>query len=162
VRTLIVGLGNPVLGDDGVGWKVAELVRETIQSPQAGENQIEVDCLSLGGISLMERLIGYDRAILIDAIELGLGPQGSVYQFDLAQLPDPVAGHTSSAHDTTLQSAIELGKTLGAHLPEKITVIAVEVHNDYEFSESISPPVAAAIPQAAQMVVQELNHQADN
>jgi hydrogenase maturation protease len=72
MKTLVVGLGNPILGDDGVGWRVAEEVKRkltfSLDPPLEGEDgEIYVDCLSLGGISLMERLIGHDRAILIDA-----------------------------------------------------------------------------------------------
>ena len=54
-KLLIVGLGNPILGDDGVGWHVAECIQQLLP-------QIEVFCLSLGGLSLMEYLIEIGRA----------------------------------------------------------------------------------------------------
>ena len=60
MKTLVVGLGNPTLGDDGVGWKVAEEIEQHLPHGQS----IAVDRLSLGGISLMEHLIGYDRTIV--------------------------------------------------------------------------------------------------
>ena len=66
MKTMVIGLGNPILGDDGVGWKVAEEVRKQLPCDMS----VNVDCLSVGGISLMEHLIGYDRAILIDAFAL--------------------------------------------------------------------------------------------
>jgi len=47
----VIGLGNPILGDDGVGWVVVHEIESRIG---------EVDHLSLGGLSLMERLIGYE------------------------------------------------------------------------------------------------------
>jgi Ni,Fe-hydrogenase maturation factor len=61
MKTLVIGLGNPILGDDGVGWKVAEEVRKQMSpSPIGrgvrGEGEVDVDFLSLGGISLMEHL----------------------------------------------------------------------------------------------------------
>ena len=55
-KILVIGLGNPILGDDGVGWVVA---REVEIRLGASEYNIEVDCLALGGLSLMERLIGF-------------------------------------------------------------------------------------------------------
>ncbi len=152
VHTLIVGLGNPVLGDDGVGWKIADLVEELIPGQYGGETQIEVERLSLGGLSLMERLVGYDRAILIDALEIGKGPPGSVYNFTLDELPNPSAGHSGSAHDTTLQSALEIGRALGAHLPDQVIVIAVEAKTVYEFSDKLTPQISKAVPIAAQKV----------
>lgn len=155
---MIVGLGNPVLGDDGVGWHVAELVSQKIQAESLDREQVEIDSLSLGGLSLMEHLVGYDRAILIDAIHLGRGPLGSVSRFMLEELPDPGSGHTSSAHDTTLQTALEMGRTLGMKLPDQITVIAIEAKIDYNFTESLSPPIAAAVPTAARMVLEALGN----
>ncbi|HNH78021.1 MAG TPA: hydrogenase maturation protease, partial [Anaerolineales bacterium] len=74
MKTLVVGLGNPILGDDGVGWKVAEEVRA--QLSEAGLD-VDVECLSLGGISLMEHLIGYSRVILVDSFALD-EPIGSI------------------------------------------------------------------------------------
>ena len=66
MKTLIVGLGNPILGDDGIGWKVAEEMEKHLTEGAP----VEVMCLSLGGISLMEHLIGYDHVILVDAFEM--------------------------------------------------------------------------------------------
>ena len=66
---MVIGLGNPILGDDGVGWRVAEeIARNTINQPD-----VEVDCASLGGLSLMERLTGYERVILVDSIRVWTG-----------------------------------------------------------------------------------------
>jgi hydrogenase maturation protease len=59
VKTIVIGLGNPILGDDGVGWQIAQQVEQQSDFPP----DVEVDCLALGGISLMERLIGYQKAI---------------------------------------------------------------------------------------------------
>lgn len=164
-RTIVVGLGNPILGDDGVGWRVAEEVQRLLQlpitnTPPALESNrglvIDVDCVSLGGLSLMERLVGYDHAILIDAISTGQRPPGAVTRFSLAALPDPAAGHTTSAHDTSLKTALGVGRSMGLQLPEEITVVAVECRSVYDFSEELSPPVSAAVPQAARLVIDAL------
>jgi hydrogenase maturation protease len=58
-----------------------------------------------------------------------------------------------SSHDTTLQNALKVGRDLGAALPQEITIVAVEAHNVYDFSEQLSPEVAAAIPSAVHMVI---------
>lgn len=145
-RVLIVGLGNPILGDDGIGWRVAELVHELRPS-------IEVDCLALGGLSLMERLVGYDRAIIVDAIQTRHGLPGEVTIFPLETLPNPSAGHTTAVHDTSLQTALQLGRQMGAHLPTHITVVAIEAKQVYDFSDELSTAVAQAIPAAATAVL---------
>ena len=71
MKTLVIGLGNPILGDDGVGWRVAERVQQQIRDPS-----IEVDFHAGGGLSLMERLGGHGGAVLIDGINLGVGGAG--------------------------------------------------------------------------------------
>jgi len=171
--TLIIGLGNPILGDDGVGWRVAQEVRRQIFTPSPLRfgvrglqsliskerleiRDCEVDCVSLGGLSLMERMIGYDRAIVIDAIATARQPIGSVSRFALEDLPDRMAGHTTAAHDTSLQTALKVGRALGAHLPDRVTIVAIETGNVYDFSETLTPPVVAAIPRAAEMVLEAL------
>jgi len=154
MKTIIIGLGNPVLGDDGVGWHVAESIRQALieYSPQL-PTQIDIICLSLGGLALMEHMVGYDRAILVDAITLRKGNNGSIYTMKLNDLSDYVSGHTSSAHDTNLQTAIHLGNKLGVNLPGEIIIVGIESTNVYDFSEDLSPTVQASIPLATELVL---------
>ena len=164
MSTIIVGLGNPILGDDGVGWKVAEEVEKQLSSPAErlrgapqGETggDITIEVLSLGGIRLMEYLIGYQRAILIDAMMSGEAP-GSVIVSDLSEISDTSAFHITSAHDTSLTNALQLGKIMGADLPEQVTVVGIATNHVYDFSEELSLPVTGAISKAAQIVIELL------
>ena len=159
MKILVLGLGNPLLGDDGVGWRVAEVCAARVEMLHAVSRRgprLEIDNSSRGGLSLMERLIGYDRAILIDAINTGRKPAGSVASFRLEELADPNAGHLASAHDATLQTALALGRTLGVRLPSDVIVVAVEAANVYDFTEELSPAVAQAVPRAVELVVRQL------
>ena len=148
-KTLVIGLGNPILGDDGVGWKVAEQV-STAVNPRT---PVEVDTAALGGLSLMERLLGYDRVVLVDSMETGQSPVGSVSTFPLASLQDPMSGHSASAHDTSLITALKTAESIGADIPKRVDVVAIEAQNVYDFSEDLSPAVAAAVPEAVQAVL---------
>jgi hydrogenase maturation protease len=157
VKTLVVGLGNPILGDDGVGWKVAEEVQKRLAAlPFPGRNRggsrLDVEFLSLGGLSLMEHLIDYERAILIDAMT-SEQEIGSVIVSKLNELPDFSAFHIVSPHDTSLQNALKLGKAMGANLPEDVTVIGISTRPIYDFGEELSPAIAQAVPKAAEIVV---------
>ena len=161
MHTLVVGLGNPILGDDGAGWRIAEQVAAILPPPAEPGNtmhieqpSVQVECLGLGGLSLMEHLIGFDRAILVDTILTGNQPIGTVISFLLDELPDLAASHLSSPHDTTLQNALRVGRAMGARLPDEITVVAVEAECVYDFSEALTPPVAQSIPIAVQMVME--------
>jgi hydrogenase maturation protease len=151
-KILVVGLGNPRLGDDGVGWKVAEEVKRQLMPDQP----VNVDCLSLGGVSLMEHFIGYNCVVLVDAFALE-EPIGSILILKLSDLPHYSAFHTTSAQDTSLQSAIELGKSMGALLPDDVTVVGIATKRVSVFSTELSPLVARAVPQAVGFVLDLLN-----
>jgi hydrogenase maturation protease len=157
MNTLVIGLGNPILGDDGVGWRVAEEVaRQTATNPA-----VEVDCVALGGLSLMERLTGAERVILIDAIYTGTKPLGTLSHFTLNELPDLSAGHSASAHDTSLRNALNVGRSMNIPLPadEHVLIVAIETKNIYDFTQELSAPVAAAVPQAVTLVLDALVNQ---
>jgi hydrogenase maturation protease len=165
---LVIGLGNPILGDDGVGLRVAEKVAQCLRltpvlhtnapmaESHASFSEIEVDCLSVGGLALMERLIGYERAIIIDALSTGQLPIGAVSRITLADLPDHALGHLCSAHDTTLQNALRLGRSMGAKIPDDIVVVGIETEQVYDFSEALSPAVLDSIPGAVDIVMELL------
>jgi hydrogenase maturation protease len=151
---LVIGLGNPILGDDGVGWAIAQDIKNRLSLGlstslvQSKLDSVEVDFLSLGGLSLMERLVGCQYVILIDAIVTGTAPLGTVRLLRLDDLPEQQAGHLASAHDVSLKTALRVGQSMGYTLPNEIWVIAIESHITYEFSEKLSAPVEAAIPEA--------------
>jgi hydrogenase maturation protease len=151
MKTIVVGLGNPILGDDGVGWKVAEEVKRHLDP----DSHVRIECASLGGISLMEKLIGYDRAILIDAFTADAS-DGSISVLRLDHLPNYSAYHIASIHDTSLQNAIELGRSMGAQLPHDITVVGIATQTIYDFSEELSPAVASVVPCASCIVLDML------
>lgn len=156
-KTLVIGLGNPILGDDGVGWKIADEVKNRLATSPDESASVEVDCASLGGLSLMERMLGYQHVVLIDSMETGQYPVGTVSVFPLAALPNPIASHSASAHDTSLMTALKVAQNLKAGTPERINVVAIEARDVYEFSENLSPAVESAIPEAVKKVFELLS-----
>lgn len=144
MKTIVIGLGNPILGNDGVGWKVAEEIRQRV----GARADVVVDFASLGGISLMERMIGYDYAVLVDAFK-SEEERGSILMMNLTDLPNYSALHTANAHDVSLQNALELGKRLGAKIPKQVMVVGVTTEESFEFSDDLTPEVQAAVPVAA-------------
>jgi hydrogenase maturation protease len=163
--TILIGLGNPIMGDDGVGWRVVQEVQTRLaekplsQSHKLIESRLAIETLCLGGLSLMEHLVGYRSAVLVDAVETGQHDPGDLLNFSLDEIPEIHVSHLASAHDTSLQTAVTLGRSLGLPLPGKILVVGIEIHVSYEFSESLSPAVAAAIPGAANSVIDLLDAQ---
>ncbi len=150
---LVLGLGNPILGDDGVGWRVAEQVNLSLGPSRKG---VEVDWASLGGISLMERMLGYSHVIIIDSLTTGRHPIGYVSTFPLQDLHDPSSGHTSSAHDASLATALQTARAMGEAVPERIDIVAIETEASFDFSEKLSRAVEVAVPVATRMVMNSI------
>ena len=148
---LVIGLGNPILGDDGVGWRVAEEVeRRLVGDPALPPATVER--LAVGGLALMESLVGYERAIIVDSY-LGDGEPGAVRSGSLGGLADRPAGHLDSAHDTSLAAALSAGRALGARLPDEVMVVTVDTVAQDVFDDSLTPPVEAAVNLAADEVM---------
>ena len=153
----MIGLGNPILGDDAVGWKVVELVEQQLQPPRH-ENQETFDIvyLSIGGLGLMEHLIDYDRAIIVDAvISIKDGP-GTISAQMLETDNEATTVHTTSVHDTNLQDAVKLAQKMGVQVPKSIIVVGIVTDANYTFSEMMTNQVAAAIPLAVEKVIELL------
>lgn len=162
-RTLVIGLGNPLLGDDGFGWQVATALQHILDEASGPHGRIkshvEVDYLSVGGLRLMEFLAGCDTAILVDAITTGQHPVGYLYDCALDDLPQLSVGHTSSAHDTTLQTALHVGRTMGVTLPDTIWIVGVEIEPSFTFNEVLTPLIQAAVPCAVERVIKKLHEE---
>jgi hydrogenase maturation protease len=158
-RVLILGLGNPLLGDDGIGWRVVEQVAASLEKNATHNTEYETDYHAGGGLSLMERLVGYDRAIIVDAINTARAPQGNLSCFALDDLPaewHDATSHLASAHETDLQTALQVGRQMGVQLPRDITIVGIESNQVYDFTEDLSPAVARAIPDAVRIVINQL------
>jgi hydrogenase maturation protease len=156
-KTIVIGLGNPILTDDGVGVKVAYEVQAKLGMDHP--KNLTITEASVGGVRLMELMEGYDRAIIIDAIQTKNGYQtGSIFKMNLDDLREiSPTKHSASAHDTSLVTALDAGKEIGMKLPEDITIFAVEVENILDFSELPTPAVAKAIPEVTEMVLDLLS-----
>lgn len=151
-NTLVVGLGNPILGDDGIGWRVAEAVRSACDDPD-----VEILCLSLGGLALMEHLAGYHRCLIVDAMTTG-APAGTLHRMSAREMDELSIQHTASVHDMSLAAALSFGRQLGLLLPEEIQIVGVEALPEFEFGERLSPVLENILPQAVAAVRQWLSH----
>jgi hydrogenase maturation protease len=154
VKTLILGLGNPILTDDGIGVLVAEEVRSRLPE----DTPIDITEVSVGGLTLMETMIGYDRVILIDAFQrLHDNCPGKVHRMSLEDLRSiSPTQHSASPHDASLVTALETGQRMGLPLPQDITIFAIEVENVMDFSDQPTQLIAAVIPQVTEAVLAEI------
>jgi len=151
MKTIILGLGNPILSDDGVGNRVAQELEDKVAQRQ----DVAVMETSLSGLSLIDLLAGYDKAIIVDAIQTKGGKAGRIYRL----APDAFNNtrHASSPHDVNFATALELGNKLGIAMPKQIVIYAIEVTDTSTFGEKFTPQVKKAIPKCVESVIKELN-----
>ena len=102
----------------------------------------------------MERLVGYSQVILVDSYLSNDYQPGQVLSGNLNDFPDQTAGHSSSAHDTSLQNALKLGRKVKMNLPDDqdISIVAVISQKVYDFSEEMTPAISDAVPKAVDLV----------
>lgn len=148
-KTVIIGMGNPLLTDDGVGVAVARELGETLLD----RDDIDVIELYHGGMRLMEAMVGYRRAYVVDAMLTGTVPPGTVREFDPAEFV--TTKNTFSTHDTDFQTAVEMGKLLGLRLPDEVRIWGVEAAEVETFSETLTCAVAEAVPRVIDHILQD-------
>ncbi|MEI6122962.1 MAG: hydrogenase maturation protease [Bacteroidota bacterium] len=138
---LILGVGNDILTDDGVGIKLSREMQQRLHY-----DNITYDTLSIGGLDMLEYLQGYKTVIIIDAIKTEGGTPGTVYYFTPADFKE--TSNLSNIHDVSFLKALEIGKKLNMDIPENIHIIAVEILEDLTFSTEFTPEVQAKYPEA--------------
>jgi hydrogenase maturation protease len=146
--TLIVGLGNPILTDDGVGPAVARGVHERL-----GDANVHLREAAVGGIALVEMIAGYSRVVIIDAIKTDGGQVGECYLVDL-ETSRPTC-RTGLVHEVGLLEGLELGRRAGLTMPESLQVYAIEVADPLTFGEAMTPELQAAIPVIVEQILDE-------
>jgi hydrogenase maturation protease len=148
MTTVIVGIGNPVLTDDSVGIHAAEMAREVL-NPELG---VTVRVVYAGGMRLMDAMIGFDRAIVVDAVTTGEYLPGTIVRLDLRDLRH--SRNTGSTHDMDLPTALDFAESVGLKIPKEIQVWGVEISDASTFGEIPSPNVRAAIPRVVKEICQ--------
>ncbi len=151
MRARVLGLGNTILSDDGVGIVVARRVAERLRELGA-EGQVEVREAESAGFELCELLEGCERAVVVDAVELRELAPGELCELELA---DAARGslRLSGVHDLDLATALALGERLGRAMPREVRVLGIQAAETRVFSEALTPAVAAAVPAAVEAVL---------
>ncbi|MBU4255930.1 MAG: hydrogenase maturation protease [Candidatus Thermoplasmatota archaeon] len=145
MKTLILGIGNPVLGDDAVGIVVAnKLNGKNLKNVDVETANTTVDIISL--------ISGYDRVFVVDAVKTKNGKAGEIHKLGSENLRQTM-GH--SVHDIDLSTMLKTGEKLGIKMPE-IIIYGVEVDNIDRFNEGLSKDVEAAVPTLVEKIMEEL------
>jgi hydrogenase maturation protease len=138
-RLTIIGLGNEMLTDDGLGIKVVRQLKNRLNDRSATFEE-----LSVGGLQLFDHLIGTEECIIVDAIKTGTHPVGTLMRFVQSADNEPVA--LTSSHQIDLGQILGLARFMGAPLPKMLTVYGIEADDITTFGETCTAQVSQAIP----------------
>ncbi len=142
MKTLLLGMGNPILCDDAVGVRLAQDFKAKLA--HIPELDVIEDC-AVGGLNLLDLFAGYDRVIILDSLWTA-GVPGAWCSFTASALSETI--HLTNIHDANFATALALGRSLGMALPEpaNIYIFGVEVKENRSFSESMTPELEASYP----------------
>jgi hydrogenase maturation protease len=151
LKTLVLGMGNTILSDDGVGIYVVQELEKRLE-----REDVDFAKASVGGMRILDVVGGYERVIMVDAIQTQEGTPGEIYRLTPERFR--LSLHAGSSHDLSLPGALTFGRTMGLTLPkdEDFVIIAIEVEDVITFAETCTPAVQEAIPRAVSTVLAEL------
>ncbi|AEE14943.1 hydrogenase maturation protease [Thermodesulfobium narugense DSM 14796] len=149
-KTVVLGIGNPVLSDDSVGIKVAKKL----------EGLVDTHILMTTDFDVLDALYGYERAFIIDGIRLGDAP-GTIKEISPKDL-----SHTltySGSHNISLSSTLKIGmEILGNDMPKDIRIFTIELLDTETFGTDCTPMVQKAIDEVVKRIVSLLNNSERN
>ncbi len=148
-RILLLGLGNDILSDDGVGLRVAAEVRKRVA---AAKNVTVIESTEMG-LALLDLIVGFDSLVIVDAVQTGSKPAGFVHEIggtDLKMVP------AVSPHFLGVGEMLALGGQLGLHVPSEVKIFAIEVQDPFTVGTKLTPGLEAALPCLIERVAAEL------
>jgi hydrogenase maturation protease len=147
MKILVLGLGNDLYGDDGVGHQVVRLLE---QEREAGRLSVGLACAAdfvpcaLSGLALLDVVVGYDTLVIIDTIfrpDPIIGRTRVLDMEDVRDVPGP------SPHYISVPQTLALGRSLGLKMPETVRIVAVEAKNLHCLGEGLSEAMRRRLPE---------------
>lgn len=148
MRTLILGLGNPLRADDAVGLHVA---RALVTRVPPG---ISVVALEGAGLDVAEAMVGFDRVVMVDAMHPALGIPGSFRELPLEHA---FPGDAVESHQGSLPVALEALRHVGLPVPSRVTVVGVVARDLTSVTEHMSADVERAVPRVVEHILSGLD-----
>ncbi len=149
---LILGVGNVLWADEGFGVRCAEALAQNYTAPDG----VAVMDGGTQGLALVNDLAEARRILIFDAVDVGAEP-GELIVARGAEVPRFVAGGKVSLHQTSMMEVLALAELLAEAPPEVITLIGCQPVEMEDYGGGLTPAVAARVPEAVALAVQELD-----
>jgi len=157
-KILVLGLGNDILTDDAVGLQVVRALQEEL----SGDECIDVRETMEMGLTLLDFIVGYRVVVIVDSIQTGQHPVGTIHEVDAAGLKQ-LAGRTP--HFLGVGETLALGRKLGLAMPQEVRILAVEVEDPFTLGTELTPALRrnmSAILTRVREILHELTDHASN
>lgn len=157
MKVLVLGVGNPMLGDDSLGLHVARRLRKRIYGKKL-KVEVDVEESSLDWLTIAEKMIGYDEVILIDTVVVAEERlEGKIFKLDLKGL-GAINEYSYMLHNLSLSTAIEIIRYISPEeTPKKIFAILVGIRKPSEYSDKLSLMIKGMIPIIMKEVLNEIS-----
>ncbi len=145
-KSILIGLGNPIASDDAIGVIVAKRLAERLPD-------FDFEVGSTGGFDLVDRILGYKRAVVIDAMITGRFRVGVVRRVDLSCCDCLLS---ISSHGIGIEQAIEFARRVGASIPDEIIIYGIEIGDPKPFGDGISKELVGCIDSIVNEIASDL------
>lgn len=147
-KSLVCGIGNPMLKDDRAGIEVAERIERSSLA-------VDTEVIYGVGFEVNDKIMGYDDVIIIDAAKIGY-PPGTITEVTIDQI---FTDHNLvTSHAVTLGSTLKVGYDLFPdEMPENLRIFLIEAEDYFEFTKECSPKVMEAISRAVDMITEHFS-----
>lgn len=135
-KGILVGLGNPIMADDGTGLAVSRALHKHLRD-------FDLDLSCSNGFDVVDRILGYQTAVIIDSMVTGVRPPGTVLRLDLEVSPATL--RSVDAHGVGFPEAIRMAAAMGAPVPASILVYGIEVVDPFSVGSEISATILARV-----------------
>jgi hydrogenase maturation protease len=153
-KILILGMGNSILSDDAVGLIVAHKVFSELETRNSELGTVTLRLSESGGLNLLDIITGFDTLIVIDSIKTGKFAPGEVVEIDAKSR---LGSHRLlSSHDVSLFEAVDMGRKLGSKVPEKIKIFGIEIVNNTDFNEKLTPAIEKELGNIVKEIIKQL------
>jgi hydrogenase maturation protease len=147
-KTVIIGVGNLLLKDEGVGVHVVQELRK-----KRLPSTVEVHDGGVAGIGLLDFFPGASKVLLIDAADMNL-TAGALVRFTPEEVAGRIEGPRFSAHDIGLLEVLELARALDQS-PPQVVIFGIQP-KEISWGTELSPEVQAAIPKVTDLILKEI------
>lgn len=148
-RIIVLGVGNILLRDEGVGVRVIERLQESYSFP----DNVELMDGATAGLDLLPFMEGASRVIIVDTVKTS-EPPGSIFRFTPDDI-DRKVPYKTSLHQIGMVEVFAIAEALGKKM--EAVIIGIQPEDMDSWGLELTPTIEAKIPELMEQVIKELD-----